>query len=66
MKTNHEIAQLVADRLGARLADYLGDQIAEITQEILEEEGFNVEANEDECFETLMDIAGRIYIGAAE
>ena len=62
--TNAELAQVVADRLGARIQDLLEDHIAEITQELLEEEGFNLDANEDECFETLMDITSRIYIGA--
>ena len=63
--TNAELAQVVADRLGARIQDLLEDHIAEITQELLEEEGFDIEANEDETFETLMDVSSRIYIGAA-
>ena len=62
--TNAELAQVVADRLGARIQDLLEDHIAEITQELLEEEGFDIEANEDETFETLMDVSSRIYIGA--
>ena len=62
--TNAELAQIVADRLGARIQDILEDHIAEITQELLEEEGFDIEANEDETFETLMDVSSRIYIGA--
>ena len=61
---NAELAQVVADRLGARIQDLLEDHIAEITQELLEEEGFDIEANEDETFETLMDVSSRIYIGA--
>jgi hypothetical protein len=65
MTNNAQLAQIVADRLGARLSDILGDHIAEITQELLEEEGYDIEENDEETFDTLMDVASRIYIGAA-
>jgi hypothetical protein len=62
MKTNKELAQIVADRLSDRLMEDLSELIGELTMDVLGEQG--IDADSDDAWETLMDVSGRIYIGA--
>ena len=61
MKTNKQLALIVADRLHDLFEEKMMDALHEITTDVLEEEGIELD---DDGWETAMDIAGRIYIGA--
>ena len=62
MTNNNRLAQIVAERLQDRLEEQMTDLIQEITVDVLEENGLNTD--DDDAWETMMDVAGRIYIGA--
>jgi len=59
---NTRLAQIVADRLSDRLEEQMMDLVQELTTDVLEEYGVELD---DDGWETAMDVAGRIYIGAA-
>tara|TARA_R110002012_G_scaffold125348_1_gene276765 strand:+ start:997 stop:1188 length:192 start_codon:yes stop_codon:yes gene_type:complete len=61
MKTNKQLAEVVAQRISDRVFEDMTDLIAEITQDVLLEEGRN--PTDEDAFEDLMDISGRLYIG---
>ena len=63
MTNNARLAQIVAERLSDRLEEQMMDLVHEIATDVLSEYGVDEEGSDDEM-ETLMDIAGRIYIGA--
>ena len=63
MINNARLAQIVAERLQAQLEEQMMDLIHEITTDVLSEYGVDEEGSDDEM-ETLMDVCGRIYIGA--
>ena len=63
MTNNARLAQIVAERLSDRLEEQMMDLVHEITTDVLSEYGVDEEGSDDEM-ETLMDICGRIYIGA--
>tara|TARA_R110001592_G_scaffold80079_4_gene238884 strand:- start:2647 stop:2838 length:192 start_codon:yes stop_codon:yes gene_type:complete len=62
MKTNTQLAEIVAQRVSDRVFEDMTDLIAEITTDLLLEEG--CDPTSEEAFENLMDISGRLYIGA--
>ena len=62
MKNNARLAQIVADRLRDRLEEEMMDLVHELTTDVLAENGFIDDS--EETWETMMDVAGRIYIGA--
>jgi len=62
MKNNTRLAQIVAERLSDRVMEDMADLIAELTQDVLQEYG--IEFDNDEAWETMMDVSSRIYIGA--
>ena len=61
MKTNKQLAEVVAQRISDRVFEDMIDLIAEITQDVLLEEGRD--PCDEETFDDLMDISGRLYIG---
>ena len=63
MTNNKRLAEIVAERLSDRLEEQMMDLIHEITTDVLSEYGVDEEGSDDEM-ETLMDVCGRIYIGA--
>ena len=63
MINNARLAQIVAERLQDKLEEQMMDLIHEITTDVLSEYGVDEEGSDDEM-ETLMDVCGRIYIGA--
>jgi hypothetical protein len=63
MTNNARLAQIVAERLSDRLEEQMMDLVHEITTDVLSEYGVDEEGSDDEM-ETLMDVCGRIYIGA--
>ena len=62
MKNNARLAQIVADRLSDRLEEEMMDLVHELTTDVLAENGLIDDS--EETWETMMDVAGRIYIGA--
>ena len=56
------LAQIVADRLTEKLEEKMMDLVQEITTDVLVEYG--LDTDDDDAWETMMDVAGRIYIGA--
>jgi trimethylamine:corrinoid methyltransferase-like protein len=61
MTNNKRLAQIVAERLYDRFEDQMMDAVQEITTDVLEEYGIELD---DDGWDTAMDVAGRIYIGA--
>ena len=61
MKTNRQLAQIVAERVYDIFEEQMMDAIQDITTDVLEEEGIELD---DDGWEVAMDVAGRIYIGA--
>ena len=61
MTNNKRLAEIVAERLYDRFEEEMMDAVQEITTDVLEEYGI---ALDDDGWETAMDVAGRIYIGA--
>ena len=61
MKTNRQLAQIVAERVYDIFEEQMMDAIQDITTDVLEEEGIELD---DDGWDTAMDVAGRIYIGA--
>ena len=64
MTNNKRLAEIVAERLSDRLEEQMMDLLQEITTDVLEENGLNTD--DDEAWETMMDVAGRVYIGAQQ
>ena len=62
MTNNKRLAQIVAERLSYRLEEQMMDFVQDITTDVLEENGLNTD--DDDAWETMMDVASRIYIGA--
>ena len=62
MKNNARLAQIVADRLSDRLEEEMMDLVHELTTDVLAENGLIDDS--EETWETMMDVASRIYIGA--
>lgn len=60
--TNYELAQTVADRLRDRLEEQMMDLVHELTTDVLAENGLIDDS--EETWETMMNVASRIYIGA--
>ena len=63
MTNNARLAQIVAERLQDKFEEQMIDLIHEIATDVLSEYGVDEEGSDDEM-ETLMDVCGRIYIGA--
>ena len=63
MTNNKRLAQIVAERIQDRLEEQMMDLVHEIATDVLSEYGLDEDGSEDEM-ETLMDVCGRIYIGA--
>jgi len=61
--TNQHLAEIVAQRVSDRVMEDMMDLVAEITQDVLMENG--VDPMDDDAFSTLMDVSSRIYIGAS-
>ena len=61
MKSHKQLAQIVAERLYDRFEEQMMDAIQDLTTDVLEEEGIELD---DDGWEVAMDVAGRIYIGA--
>ena len=57
---NKLLAQKVADRVSERLEEQLMEAVQEAVEEIMEEAGLDFD--EDETWETMMDIAGRVAL----
>ena len=64
MLDNKRLALIVAERLSDRLEDQMMELVHEITADVLAENGVVADDDDDETWETMMDIAGRVYIGA--
>ena len=62
MTNNARLAQIVAERLSDRLEEQMMDLVHELTTDVLAENGLIDDS--EETWETMMDVAGRIYIGA--
>ena len=62
MKNNSRLAQIVAERLQDRLEEQMMDLVHELTTDVLAENGLIDDS--EETWETMMDVCGRIYIGA--
>jgi len=62
MINNARLAQIVAERLSDRLEEQMMDLVHELTTDVLAENGLIDDS--EETWETMMDVAGRIYIGA--
>jgi len=62
MKTNRELAQIVADRISDRVFEDMMELIADITHDVMMEEGFDTSS--EEAYSEMLDISSRIYIGA--
>ncbi len=62
MKTNKQLAEIVAQRISDRVFEDLIDLVSEITQDVLIEDGRD--PCDEETFDDLMDITSRVYIGA--
>jgi predicted transcriptional regulator len=60
--TNQELAQIVADRILDHIEEEMMNLVQEITMDVLAEN--DVDPDADDTWETMMDVAGRIYIGA--
>ena len=61
MKSHKQLAQIVAERLYDRFEEQMMDAIQDLTTDVLEEEGIELD---DDGWDTAMDVSGRIYIGA--
>ena len=61
MKSNRQLAQIVAERLYDRYEEEMMEVIQDLTTDVLEENGIELD---DDGWEVAMDVAGRIYIGA--
>ena len=64
MLDNKRLALIVAERLSDRLEEQMMELVHEITTDVLAENGVEADDDNDETWETMMDVAGRIYIGA--
>ena len=62
MKNNARLAQIVAERLQDRLEEQIMDLVHELTTDVLAENGLIDDS--EETWETMMNVASRIYIGA--
>ena len=62
MTNNARLAQIVAERLQDRLEEQMMELVHELTTDVLAENGLIDDS--EETWETMMDVAGRIYIGA--
>jgi len=62
MTNNKRLAETVAERISARLHEEMMDLVHEITTDVLAENG--LVNDDDDTWETMMDVASRIYIGA--
>lgn len=62
--TNKELAQVVAQRLNDRVMEDMSDLVAELTMDLLTENGINPCDDGDFAWDTLMDVSSRIYIGS--
>ena len=63
MKTNKQLAYIVAERVSERVFEDLTDLIADITADVISEYT-DLAIDSEEAWETLMDVSGRLYIGA--
>ena len=64
MKTNTQLAEIVAQRVSDRVFEDLSELIGEITTDLLLEEGYD--PTEEETFDDMMDISSRLYIGVTQ
>jgi len=62
--TNKGLAQVVAQRLNDRVMEDLTDLVAELTMDVLSENGIDPCDDGDFAWETMMDVSSRIYIGS--
>ena len=61
MKTNKQLALIVADRVRDIFEEQLMEAVQDVTTDLLEEEGIDLD---DDGWEIAMDVASRIYLGA--
>ena len=62
MMNTKTLAQKVADLVADRLEDQLMEAIQEAVVEVLEDNGLDLD--QDEAWETMMDVAGRVAVVA--
>ena len=62
MTNNKRLAEIVADRISERVFEDMLELIQDVTTDVLIENGLSVD--DDDAWETMMDVAGRIYIGS--
>ena len=62
MPNNKRLAEIVAERISARLEEEMMDLVHELTTDVLAENGLIDDS--DEAWDLMMDVASRIYIGA--
>jgi hypothetical protein len=62
MKSNKQLAQLVAERLTDEVFEEMMERIADITSDVMQEEG--LDPSSDKGYDDLLDISSRLYIGA--
>ena len=62
MKTNKQLAEIVAERFEKRLSDGFIEIVQDIATDLLIEEGYDLDT--DEAWDTAMDVVSRIYVGA--
>ena len=61
MKNNRRLAEIVAERLSVRMEKEIVDTIAQLTKEVLEENGL---WGAEDTWDIAMDVASRIHIEA--
>jgi len=62
MKTNSQLAQIVADRLSERVFEDMMELIADLTHDVMVDEGIDITT--EDAYSDMLDISSRIYIGA--
>ena len=62
MTNNKRLAEIVAERISARLEEEMMELVHELTTDVLAENG--LVNDDDETWDIMMDVASRIYIGA--
>ena len=62
MKSNKQLAQIVAERLADEMFEEMMERITDITADVMQEEG--IDTTTDEAYDDLLEISSRLYIGA--
>lgn len=64
MKTTYQLAEIVADRVRARVGDDLIDLIADLTHDVLRDQGYDMV--DADTMDTLMEVSGLVCIAAKD